>query len=202
MLESFLCSIIDTRMKRVCIFCGERPQSRSSEHVLPQWLIELTGDPKRTAQFGYRHLGNGQFVRRQFSFKTFKFPACKSCNQSFAELEGKARTVVQKMMSKDFLSDVELNTLFDWFDKVRIGLWIGYLYLGKNLVAVTPHFYVEKRIGQHDRMLDIFISGGNRQGLNFAGCDTPSFAFTPSCFSIRINNFAFLNISCPNLLCM
>jgi hypothetical protein len=40
-------------MDKICVFCGEKPKSRNSEHVIPQWLIELTGNPKRIASFGY-----------------------------------------------------------------------------------------------------------------------------------------------------
>ena len=188
-------------MKRTCVFCGERPESKTSEHVLPQWLIELTGDPKRIAQFGYEHLEKGQLVKREYSFDAFKFPACELCNQKFSYLEAKTKDIIQKIISEECISELELNNLLDWFDKVRIGLWLGYRYLDKNWLGVNPHFYIENRIGQHDRMLAIFKADGNEQGLNSAGCDTPSFAFTPSCFSLRINNFCFLNMSYPNLLC-
>jgi len=187
-------------MERVCIFCGERPESKTSEHVLPQWLIELTGNPKRTAKFGYKHLENGQFVERKFSFSNFKFPACKSCNQIFANLEADAKDIAQKIISEDSLSESERGTLLDWFDKIRIGLWLGYLYLDKNPLGISPHYYIEHRVRQHDRMLAIFKADRAREGLTFTGCDTPAFAYTPSCFSLGINNFCFLNMSCPNLL--
>jgi len=187
-------------MERVCVFCGERPESKTSEHVLPQWLIELTGNPKRTAKFGYKHLENGRFVERKFSFSNFKFPACELCNQNFAKLEEGVKVIVKKMMSEDFLSESELNTLLDWFDKVRIGLWLGFLYLDRNPLGISPHFHVQNRIRQHDRMLAIFRAGGNRKGLTYAGCDTPAFALTPSCFSLRINSLCFLNMSYNNLL--
>lgn len=188
-------------MEKVCVFCGERPESKTSEHVLPKWLIELTGNPKRTAIFGYRRLENGQLVQRSYSFDAFKFPACESCNWKFSFLEVKTQDIAQKIISEDSLSELELNILLDWFDKVRIGLWLGYRYLDSNRLGITPHYHIENRIGQHDRILVIFKADSNRQGLNFYGCDTPSFAFTPSCFSLRINNFCFLNISYPNLLC-
>jgi len=187
-------------MGKLCIFCGKRPESKTSEHVLPQWLIELTGDPRRAAEFGYEHLDSGKLVKRRFSFNALKFPACKSCNEIFSELETKTKAIVQKIISEDFLSDLELSTFLDWFDKIRIGLWLGYQYLDRNPMGIVPHYYVENRIGQHDRMLAIFKADGDRRGLNIAGCDTPAFAIAPCCFSLRINNFCFLNMSCPNLL--
>jgi len=187
-------------MERACVFCGKRPESGTSEHVLPQWLIELTGDPKRTAEFGYQHLENGRIVKRKYSFNAFKFPACKFCNQKFSELEAITKTIAQKIISEDFLSALELSTLLDWFDKTRTGLWLGYRYLDRNSLKITPHYYIENRIGQHDRMLAVFKADGGSQGLTFVGCDTPSFGLTPSCFLLRINNFCFLNMSYPNLL--
>lgn len=188
-------------MRKVCVFCGERAESKTSEHVLPQWLIELTGDPKRTTEFGYQHLENGELAKRKFSFAAFKFPACKSCNQSFAALEAETKSIVTKLVNEESLSELEFNILFDWFDKIRIGLWLGYRYLDKNAMAIEPHYYINSRIGQHDRMLLILKADDKRQGLSFVGCDTPSFALTPSCFSLRINNFCFLNMSYPDLLC-
>ncbi|MFC1943238.1 hypothetical protein ACFLWO_01490 [Chloroflexota bacterium] len=188
-------------MERVCVFCGERPESKTSEHVLPQWLIKLTGDPKRIAKFGWEFLGEGKFVERHYSFDAFKFPACESCNQHFASLEETIKSITQKIMSEECLSELEISYLLDWFDKIRIGMWLGYRYLDKNMITVSPHFFIANRVGQHDRMLAIFKADGNSQGLNFVGCDTPSFAFTPSCFSLRINNFCFLNMSYPYLFC-
>ena len=74
-------------MEKVCIFCGERPESKNLEHVLPRWLIELTGNPKRRARFGYRRSVEGRPVERSFAFDAFKFPSCTECNQRFGELE-------------------------------------------------------------------------------------------------------------------
>lgn len=39
-------------MAKKCIFCGKQMSEKSKEHVIPQWLIEMTGDKKRTACFG------------------------------------------------------------------------------------------------------------------------------------------------------
>ncbi|QJB40178.1 hypothetical protein HF324_20870 [Chitinophaga oryzae] len=37
---------------KYCIFCGEQPQSKTKEHIIPKWLIEMTGDPNRLTFFG------------------------------------------------------------------------------------------------------------------------------------------------------
>ena len=171
------------------------------EHVLPQWLIELTGNPKRIAGFGYyKGLEKEGLVKRKFAFSAFKFPSCKECNQRFASLEASAKVIVEKMISEGPLSESDLNVLLDWFDKVRIGLWLGFLYLDKNPLGISPHFHIQHRIRQHDRMIAIFKADGNRRGLNISGCDTVAFSQTPSCFCLRINSLFFLNMSYPNLL--
>jgi len=168
--------------------------------VLPQWLIEMTGNPKRTATFGYQHLKNGELAPRRFSFDSFKFSACESCNLSFSSLESEASVIIHKVLSDDSLSNSELNTLLDWFDKLRIGLWLAHQYLNKNPMGINPHFHIATRIGQSDRMLAIFKANGDRHGLNTVGEDTPLFTMTPSCFCLRINSYFFLNMSCHNLI--
>jgi hypothetical protein len=162
--------------------------------------MKLNGSPKQMGEFGYRNLGRGQFVKRRYSLNAFKFPSCEGCNQKFRELEEDVKVVVNKMMSEDSLSELELSALLDWFDKVRIGLWLGYLYLDKNPLGIKPGFYIQDRIRREDRMLAIFKAEGNRKELMGIGCNTPAFAQTPSCFSLRINNLWFLNMSYPYLL--
>lgn len=187
-------------MERVCVFCGGGLINKTTEHILPRWLVEVTGDPKRTAGFGLLHLEDGEFRKREFSFDAFKFPACQSCNQKYAELEASTKTVVKKMISEDLLSHSELSTLMDWFDKVRIGLWLGYQYLDKNPMNIEPHYRIEGRMRVHDRVLAIFKNDSTMKGLSFIGCDTPLFAIAPCCFSICINNYCFMNLSYPNLI--
>jgi hypothetical protein len=187
-------------MERVCIFCGGKPEGKSLEHVLPQWLIELTGNPKRMAYFGFKKSGKEGVAKRRFAFDAFRFPSCRGCNEKFSKLEADTKLVVEKMMSGDCVSESELSALLDWFDKVRIGLWLGWLYLDRNPSGISPHFYVEHRIRQHDRMLAVFRADEGAKGLTAGGCDTPAFAQLPSCFCLRINHLWFFNMSCPNLL--
>jgi hypothetical protein len=187
-------------MERVCVFCGEKPVSKNLEHVLPRWLLELTGDPKRSATFGYERTAEGKPVRRVFAFDAFRFPSCRECNQKFANLEASAKDIVEKMLSAVAVSEAELSVLLDWFDKVRIGLWLGYLYLEGNPLGIRPHFHVERRLRYHDRVLAIFKGDGNAKRLSMMGCDTPGFAQVPSCFSLGINNLWFLNMSYGFLL--
>lgn len=186
-------------MKKFFVFCGGKPEEKSAEHIIPKWLIEITGDPKRKAYFGYRYEPNKQPQRRTFSFDSFRFPSCVSCNQKYSVLETNTKSVIEKMLVSGSLSASDLNLLLDWFDKIRIGLWLGYQYLDKNRAGITPKFYIEKRIGANDRMLAIFKADTDGKGLTYFGCDMPSFTYTPCCFSIRINNLFFLNMSYNDL---
>lgn len=179
-------------MDKVCVFCGDKPEVKTVEHVIPKWLIELTGNPKRKARFGYQK-------ERTFSFNSFKFPSCASCNQKYSELETTTKLIIEKMLDRDYLSAKDFDTLLDWLDKVRIGLWLGFQYLDKNSAGIAPKYYIEKRIGASDRMLAIIKGDNEIKGLNFTGCGLPSFTYTPSCFSLRINNLFLLNMSYNDL---
>lgn len=186
-------------LEKFCVFCGQKPEHKSNEHVIPQWLIEFTGNPKRIAEFGYKDIDNPKAGKRAYSFDNFKFPSCEACNYKHSKLEADAKPLVHKILCADSLSATEFTTLLDWFDKIRIGLWLGYQYLDKNPAGIIPKFYVERRIGLSDRMLAIFKGDGDKEGLNWIGCDMPSFVYTPSCFSLRINNYCFLNMSYNDL---
>ncbi|MCK4814997.1 hypothetical protein KA005_04430 [bacterium] len=186
-------------MDKFCVFCGKKPEEKSVEHILPVWLIELTGNPNRKAYFGYQFEKRPFPQERTFSFDSFKFPSCASCNQKYSALEATTKSIIEKMLVFDSLSATDINILLDWFDKVRVGLWLSFQYLDKNPAGITPKFYIEKRIGVNDRMLAIFKADTDKKGLTFVGCDFPSFTYTPSCFSIRINHLWFLNMSYNDL---
>jgi hypothetical protein len=185
-------------MEKFCVFCGNKPQKKNNEHILPQWLIELTGDPKRVVRLGDDKTKKG-FPTRSFSFDQFKFPSCTSCNEEFSDLETYAKIIVDKIMLLDDLSAAELSVLLDWFDKIRIGIWLGFFYLDKNWAGIKPLFYIRQRMGEHDRLLCIYKASSDRKCLTFVGCDTPLFYYAPCCFTLRINSFYFFNMSYPFL---
>jgi hypothetical protein len=141
---------------KLCIFCGSKPEVKNNEHVIPRWLIELTGNPKRNAHFGYKRDQESKLQLRTFSFNAFKFPFCKSCNQKYSKLETDTKIIIEKILTYDSLSAGDFNILLDWFDKLRIGLWLALRYLDKNPAGITPKFYIEQRVGINDRMLAIF----------------------------------------------
>lgn len=183
---------------KLCVFCGCKVISKTKEHVIPRWLMQMTGDPKRNVNFQV-FLPHDQGRHRNFSFDSFQFPACDSCNNNFAKLEGRAKTVVEKLLSRAGISGNEWTTLLDWLDKVRIGIWLGTRSLDKNYVAVEPLFHIADRMGTKDRSL---IIGSARRGqrLSFFGANSLTFRFMPSCFGLLINDIGLVNVSHEFLL--
>ncbi len=177
---------------KFCIFCGRRPESKTKEHVLPRWLLELTGSPKRVVPFGFNYL---TLEQRRFDWDSFAFPACASCNQQHSVLEDRAKEIVEHLLQGTPVTSRHYVILLDWLDKVRIGLRLGYFYLHRNPMRVSPRYYVESRIGQKDRMLAIYTINTDNKGLNAVGAETPSFQLSPTCFSLNINCIHILNMS-------
>lgn len=186
-------------MHKTCIFCGEKPKQKNNEHIIPLWLIELTGNPNRIAEFGYKEFMKPKSGKRVFSFDSLRFPSCESCNARYAALEAYVKPIVEKMMRTDFVSAPEFHILMDWFDKIRVGLWLGYRYLDRNPMGITPLFHIDQRLMACDRILVIF-KGDYGKGLSYCGCDQIPFYYTPSCFGLIINNYCFINISFHGLL--
>ena len=184
-------------MEKICVFCGEKPQNKNKEHILPQWLIKYTGDPNRTVRFGFdKRTGEP----REYSYNAFAFPACQECNGRFADLEDKVKPILLSLLQSEKLTKIDFNILLDWFDKVRVGLWLAFYYLDKDFANISkPRFNIASRIGLHDRMLQMIRLHESDNELSFRGCDMLSFSFTPSCFSMIINNYCFINISSPFL---
>lgn len=195
-------------MAHKCIFCGKVISEKSKEHVIPQWLIEMTGDKKRTANFGIDYskifddrIDPESIKSREYPFLQFAFPACKKCNEMYGSgLEADTQKVLTKVLTDQKINVDETRTLLDWFDKVRIGLWLGYLYYNKQLETLDPKFYINDRIGQKDRALFVYKCKGEEEGINIVGPGGMLFSMIPSCFLIRINNYIFLNISNDSLL--
>lgn len=178
--------------EKFCVFCGEEPKNKNKEHVLPQWLIELTGDPKRVVNFGMNPV-TGDIPR--FDWSSLVFPSCKRCNDRYSSLENNVKGLVIKLVAREPIRATEYVQVFDWLDKVRIGLWLGYSYLHKNPSRISPTFHIDSRVGQKDRMIAIYTLDTRPEGLNAYGAETLCFSLQPSCFSLKINNIYILNMS-------
>ncbi|UYV15423.1 hypothetical protein [Porphyrobacter sp. ULC335] len=188
--------------EKACVFCGQPPEEKTKEHVVPLWVMKLTGDEKRTAFFGV-HYANGpeNLQVRQHAFSSYTLPACKTCNDTFAVLEDFAKRVVEKLLSEQPLTAADVEILLDWLDKVRVGLWIAGRTLGTNIFrASQPRFFVGHRVRWADRWARITLLPEGGQGLTYAGVGTPMFGSMPSAFAIRINRLIIQNASSPRML--
>ena len=178
--------------QKFCIFCGEKPKGKNREHVLPQWLIKLTGDPKRVVNFGQNPI-TGNIP--SFDWSSFVFPSCQACNTRYSKSEHKVKELIKKLVAREPIKAAEYIPVLDWLDKVRIGLWLGYSYLHQNPTEISPNFHIDSRIGQKDRMIAIYTLATKTEGLNIYGAETLCFQVQPSCFSLKINNIYILNMS-------
>lgn len=194
-----------------CIFCGKKPEKKTKEHIIPQWLIKKTGDTKRKAFFGMPICDrdeNGVYTEinkanpdninekgRVFSFDQFTFPACDKCNNEYSILEQKVINIYDKLSENDSINCEQIDLLLDWMDKVRIGLWLVFHRLDKNIADIEPNFAISSRMSCYDRILMVKRLKNQPQGLNFIGTESFAFAMMPSVFCLRINNLYFLNIS-------
>lgn len=183
---------------RVCVFCGKPPSQKSREHVLPQWLLGLTGSPSRKAFLG-REWARPDIRQRVYSFDSFTFPACEPCNTAFSDLESEAKRVVMALLELRPVSCADLVVLLDWLDKVRVGVWLGFLYLNRQIDAVDPQFHIGSRIGTADRLVVIYRSEEKFEGIGLGGTESPIFRAMPSCFNLCINHLHFVSASAPML---
>jgi len=187
-------------MEKFCVFCGQKPTQKNNEHVIPQWLLELSGRPDRPAFFGFDHKGS-EFSSRIFSFDSFKFPACKDCNENFGRIEDAVKNVIVRLKSQNVILGKDVSLLLDWLDKIRIGLWLALYYLSKNQMNIKPpRFHISTRMAMKDRMVAIYESDASGFKINFEGVDSPVFSLSPSCFTLRLGYIALFNASCDFLV--
>lgn len=175
-------------MAKFCIFCGEHPVDKNKEHIIPQWLIHMTGEPKRATLLGKK---DGKEIR--FSWLNYVFPACTSCNTEFGKIEGQIKAIYIKIRDEQLLSHNEMNLFLDWLDKVRIGLWLGQAQLLKR--DINPNFYINSRVGNKDRLLLVYKIDDNEKGIGLLASDSAIFQYVPSCFGLIVNNLVFFNYS-------
>lgn len=179
-------------MIKTCVFCGEEPSDKTKEHILPQWLLRMTGDPNRIVKHG-PDWNTGQM--RKLSASHFVFPACKECNSRYANLEDKTAPLITKLVRREDLKAEEFKIIFDWLDKIRTGLWLGYRYLSKNYWGINPHFHIDQGIGKNDRILLCYPYNEDTKGLSILGPQSPIFNVMPSALVLRINGIILINIS-------
>lgn len=177
-------------VEKFCVFCGMAPQSKNKEHILPQWLLRLTGDPKRRVDFGYDHV-KGTTI--SFDWSSLTVPACEACNTEYSALEAEVSHIVRELVNYSALPVKSYLLLLDWLDKVRVGLWLNYYYILKNPVGISPSYHINSRVGKKDRFVAIYPVPKQADGLSLFGVDTPSFQVAPTAVGLRINNLMVIS---------
>lgn len=130
-----------------------------------------------------------------FPAKNYTFPACDACNNHFASLEGTVQGIVQRLSEDADVSGGDLEVLLDWFDKIRIGTWLGISYMNKPSIKLPPNYYINDRVGIKDRYLSITNTYLPDKTLNWSGANTMTFMTSPTALALRINNLVFVNAS-------
>ncbi|MFQ6730107.1 MAG: hypothetical protein ACLRFK_03620 [Alphaproteobacteria bacterium] len=180
-------------MAQKCIFCGGEPQNKNKEHVIPQWLSKYLERYKDICDLS-------GVTDKKIPFCGLVFPACEKCNSDDSVLEASAKKVVEKLMESKSVTGAEINTLLDWFDKLRTGIWIGQLMLSKRIYSIDPNFYINDRIGSQDRMLIIERIEGVGKGLGLCGSNTEMFMNMPSVFQVWFNDVLITSASTAGLV--
>ena len=183
--------------EKFCIFCGNKPEDKNLEHVIPQWLIKMTGRERKDVFVNFPE------DHKHLNFMNFKFPACTKCNSKYADLEAKVKPIMVNILDGKSISGEQASLLMDWFDKVRIGLWLTEMYYDPKIKAdVRPHFYIDSRVAKTDRMLSIqrVDMNGKGHGISFIGTNYDLFKYFPSAFTMLINDLLFVNASTHNLV--
>ncbi|WP_159473771.1 hypothetical protein [Chryseobacterium sp. 18068] len=179
-------------MNKVCIFCGQPPENKNKEHVIPKWLMKLTNTENKIMSVGV-NWEKGEEIK--FNFSSFTFPSCTKCNSDFSKIEALVKPIIEKILNDDFVTSVDLVMLLDWFDKVRISLWLGIQYHNKETFNLEPKYYSSTRLRLKDRMLAITNCYDSYKGLRWTGTNNLCFIASPTCFTLKINHVLFTNCS-------
>ncbi|OFW30667.1 MAG: hypothetical protein A3H97_24220 [Acidobacteria bacterium RIFCSPLOWO2_02_FULL_65_29] len=75
---------------------------------------------------------------------------------------------MKRILAHDVLAAQDWDLFLDWLDKIRVGLWLGMLFLNKNYRDVSPRFFIEGRIGTKDRFVLVYdIEDDGQEGINW-----------------------------------
>lgn len=178
-------------MAKKCVFCGQKPKDKNKEHIIPQWLIRMTGREQKPI---------AQSSDSTIPFMRFTLPACSACNSRYSGWEANVKDVMEKVFSDTPISTAETDLLLDWFDKVRIGLWHANYNLNPSLYNFEPKMYIDDVIGYEDRMLVVERLDITGRGILINGVESSIFVHSPSVFQMVINNYSFTSVAAVNLV--
>ena len=161
------------------------------------WLLAATGDPNRKIRIEFDPDTGADIIRPA---STFHFPACGDCNEFYGRtLESQAKTAFESLSGTGVLRVSQCYHLLDWLDKVRIGLWLGFHALHKEVFL--PKFRIDARLGKKDRIAVVSVDPDDGfKGLYFGGCDNNTFRTSLAGIYVRINNVRILTLSFDSVI--
>jgi hypothetical protein len=161
------------------------------------WLLRATGDPNRRIKIETDPISGEDIIRPASSFH---FPACRTCNESYGKkLEARAKKAMEALFLGKSLQVSQCYQLLDWLDKVRIGLWLAYNTLHKELFE--PNFRIDQRLGKKDRIAIISVDPqDSAKGFWIGGTDNNIFRTSQAGLYLRINNIRIISMSFENLI--
>ncbi|PAT01051.1 hypothetical protein CI105_08530 [Candidatus Izimaplasma bacterium ZiA1] len=184
-----------------CINCGSVVTRNNEVKVFPEWLIKKTGDITRDLTLGVdlkaileQELKPRVLTLPYLSFTTVE---CEKCTTTY--FDDIIESVFKKVENSLELDIEEVNILLDWFDKLRISLWLGEYKMSSNPFNIKPSFGVKTRMGTKDRILVVYNLKEDK-GLNILGANTPIFHNSQICFGLRVNDLFFISISTDNIV--
>lgn len=184
-------------MAKICVFCGHQPQDKNKEHIIPKWLIKLTKSEGSLKTVGI-DLSVGEEIN--LNLYSYTFPACTTCNTNFSIIEAQVKPIVERILKDGYVTGAELLLLLDWFDKIRVCLWLAMKIRNDHTITLEPKYYVNTRVGKKDRMLAITNTYDGLDELWWTGMHTLAFLVSPTCFTMKINNVIFNNCSMDFIL--
>ena len=106
------------------------------------------------------------------------------------------KPVFRKLLCNDAITVKEFDTLFNWFDKVRIACWRGHLVFSNNPYHVIPHQAVDDAIGQLDSIFWISKANVETKRISIFQPD-PFFSLYPHLIGLICNDVVVLNYCAP-----
>lgn len=99
-----------SKIEKLCVFCGEKPEKKTKEHVIPKWLMKLTGGEHRQAFLGVRYSDGPENIGiHRHAMSAYTVPACDTCNGKFARLEELTKPIVEKLLGERPVSATEVG---------------------------------------------------------------------------------------------
>lgn len=182
----------DHMSERRCLFCDEpfTGQNQDFEHVIPRWLVREADLSKRTSPI--------DFPSKKFNAAMSRIGgrACETCNAASSDLESRASIVYAKSRDGEELSSADGRVMLDWLDKVRIGLWLWTVDIGKADYGINPKFRINERMAHKDRILFAarYAPDPKWRGLEIWGANE-YFVYSPAAIGLLINNIALVSVS-------